>query len=213
MRLLSPVFGSVLVRACGPVAALLATAACVPTSAHAPEPASRAAFGHHGRGDLDAARELDQEGVRAFREARFADAIRYFIASYRMGGPSSELWNVARCRERMDDPEGAATAIEQYLAQRDLTTLDRTEAEHEAQWLRTRPSMLTVTTIPSGAVVTLDGRQTVGPTPVSLAIRPGAHTLVVRRDGFAPETRPLEARFGRAVIVSLELARSGADSR
>jgi hypothetical protein len=213
MRLPSSVFGSVLLRACGPVAALLVTTACATTSAHAPGANGRASLARHGHGDLDAARELDQEGVRAFRDARFSDAIRYFVAAYRLGGPSSELWNVARCREHMDDPEGAATALEQYLAQRDLSTQDRVEAEHEAQWLRTRPSMLTVTTTPSGAVVTLDGRQTVGPTPVSLEIRPGAHTLVVRRDGFAIERRPLEARFGRAVIVSLELARAGPETR
>jgi hypothetical protein len=193
--------------------ALLATAACVPVSSRPAELPGDHAPARHGHTDLDAARELDQEGVRAFREARFADAIRYFVASYRMGGPSSELWNVARCRERMDDPEGAANALEQYLAQRDLTAQDRTEAEREAATLRARPSVLTVTTIPAGAVVTLDGRQTAGPTPVSLEIRAGSHTLVVRRDGFATQMRPLEARFGRAVIVSLELARAGTETR
>jgi hypothetical protein len=151
--------------------------------------------------------------VRAFRDGRFADAIRYFRAAYRMGGPSSELWNVARSRERMDDAEGAAAAIEQYLAQRDLGAQDRADAERELSALRSRSSTLTVTTFPAGAVVTLDGRQAAGPTPVSLEIRPGAHTLSVHRDGYATQTRPLEARYGRAVIVSLELARAGGASR
>jgi hypothetical protein len=195
------------------VIALLVTAACVPASPHALDPGDGQGGARRGRGTLDAARELDQEGVRSFRDGRYADAIRYFHAAYRLGGPSSELWNIARCREHMDDAEGAAEAIEQYLAQRDLGPQDRADAERELGALRSRSSMLTVTTVPAGAVVTLDGRQAAGPTPLSLEIRPGAHTLSVHRDGYATETRPLEARFGRAVIVSLELARTGGDSR
>lgn len=187
--------------------ALLAAAACTPASTRPPlTPDDDGTTDVRARPNLDAARELDQDGVRSFREGRYADAIRYFVAAYRMGGPSSELWNVARCRERLDDAEGAATAIDEYLGQRDLSPLDRAEAERERHALRARPSMLTVTTSPPGAVVTLDGNRTVGPTPLSVDIPAGSHTIAVRRDGYAPESRPLEARFGRAVIVSLDLA-------
>jgi hypothetical protein len=195
------------------VLVLLATAACVQAAPRPPDAGDGGGVARVGRANLDAARELDQEGVRAFRDGRFADAIRYFRAAYRTGGPSSELWNIARSRERMDDAEGAAAAIEQYLAQRDLGAQDRADAERELSALRSRSSTLTVTTVPTGAVVTLDGRQAAGPTPVSLEIRPGAHTLSVHRDGYATETRPLDARYGRAVIVSLELARAGGASR
>ncbi len=187
------------------VLALLGAAACVDNETH---------FYASGEGDeirtklrpsLASARELDQEGVRAFREGRYADAVRYFATAYRMGGPASELWNMARARERMDQPEEAARAIEEYLGQRDLSAADRADAERELHALHTRPSMLTVTTSPPGAVVTVDGKQTVGPTPVSVAVRAGSHTIAVRREGYMTQTRPLEARFGRAVIVSLDL--------
>jgi hypothetical protein len=161
-----------------------------------------------GRPNVDSARELDQEGVRAFREGRYADAIRYFRSAYRLGGPSSELWNLARTHEKLDDPEGAVAAIDEYLGLRDLSPQDRLEAEREVRALRSRPSMLTVTTTPSGAVVTIDGRQTVGPTPISVEVAPGAHAIAIRREGYVTENRPLEARFGRAVIVSLDLARA-----
>lgn len=191
------------------VLALLATAACVQPGARGPETSDDPLAGHRTAPDLDAARELDQQGVRAFREGRYSDAIRFFRAAYRLGGPSSELWNVARSRERMDDAESAADAIAQYLAQRDLTPQDRGEADRELQALRARPSILTVITVPPGAVVTVDGKQTAGPTPVSLEVRPGPHTLAVHHDGYAIETRPLESRFGRAVIVWLDLARRG----
>jgi len=188
------------------VLVLLATSACVQTGTREAGVDDTGAAVRRSKPDLEAARELDQQGVRAFREARFSDAIRYFLAAYRLGAPSSELWNVARSRERMDDAETAAGAIEQYLTQQDLGLQDRAEAERELQALRARPSVLTVITVPAGAVVTVDGKQTAGPTPVSLEIRPGPHTLAVHHDGYATETRPLESRFGRAVIVSLDFA-------
>ncbi len=184
--------------------ALCAVVSCALPASRWPEdvPDSRA------HPNLESARELDQEGVRAFRDARYADAMRYFRAAYRLGGPSSELWNAARSQERLDDGEGAVSTIEEYLSLHDLSPQDRAEAEHELHDVRTRPSTLTVTTMPSGAIVTIDGRQTVGPTPLSVEVPAGAHTIAVRRDGFALRTEPLEARFGHAIIVSLDLERA-----
>jgi PEGA domain len=157
------------------------------------------------RPNVAAARDLDQEGVRSFREGRYSDAIEYFRAAYRLGGPSSELWNIVRSRERLDDPEGACSAIDEYLAQQDLSPQDRAEADREQRTLRTRPSVLTLTTTPAGATVTVDGKETAGPTPVSIEVSPGQHTIAVMHEGYAGETRRLDARFGHAVIVSLDL--------
>ena len=111
--------------------ALLPTLACVPRRPARPSPRPTAIRRRAPHPDLEAARELDQQGVRAFRDARFADAIRFFRSAYRLGGPSSELWNIARSRERMDDAEAASTAIVQYLAQPDLGAQDRADAERE----------------------------------------------------------------------------------
>jgi hypothetical protein len=159
------------------------------------------------RPNVAAARELDREGVYSFREAHFADALRYFRMAYRLGGPSTELWNVARTLEKLDDGDGANRAIDEYLAHGDLSPQDRADAEREARALRSRSSMLSVTTTPGGATVSVDGKQIVGVTPISIEIAPGSHTVVVRL-GYAAETRSVEARFGRAVIESLDLARA-----
>jgi hypothetical protein len=190
----------------------LATSACVHAAA-APATPVRLTDEQDGvfiraRADVGAARELDHEGVRSFREGRYMDAIRYFRASHRLGGPSSELWNIARSREKLDDPEQAALTIDEYLAERDLSPQDRADAEREVRTLRARPSLLTVTTNPTGAVAAVDGRPLAATTPLSVEISAGAHTLTVRRDGYAAETRPVDARFGRALIVSLDLARA-----
>jgi hypothetical protein len=157
--------------------------------------------------NVDAARELDQEGIRSFRDARYGDAILYFRSAHRLGGPSSELWNIARSLERMDDAEGACQAISEYLAERGLAPQDRMEAEREAHALRARPSALTVTTTPTGALVSLD-RKPVGPAPVTVEIPPGAHVVTIVREGYAPAEATVTARFGRAAIVSLDLSRA-----
>jgi hypothetical protein len=191
------------------VLAMLGAAACVDNGTHYFASDDGEGIRTKLRPSLESARELDQEGVRAFKEGRYADAVRYFAVAYRMGGPGSELWNIARARERMDEPEEAARAIEEYLGQRDLSATDRAGAERELQALHSRPSMLTVTTMPAGAVVTVDGKQTVGPTPVSVEVRAGSHTIAVHHEGYLTITRPLEARFGRAVIVSLDLEGGG----
>lgn len=191
------------------VIALLATACagCMPTrrAQHPVADPQEAAPAHP---NVIAARELDQEGVRNFREGRYAEAIRYFRAAHRLGGPSSELWNVARSLERLDDAEGAAGAIDEYLAASDLSAQDRAEAERELRSLRLRPSTLTVTTMPPGAAASVDGKPAAVATPFSLEVSAGRHTVEVRLDGFFVETRAVDARFGHAVILSLDLTRA-----
>jgi hypothetical protein len=190
-------------------AALLAATSCVPPEGggavdvpHGVPPRSAA------HASVDAARELDQEGVRSYRAGHYSDAIAYFRGAYELGGPSSELWNIVRCREGMDDAEGAAAAIDDYLGLADVLPKDRADAAREAQALRARPSALTVSTTPPGASVTVDGKPAPSATPFSTDLRAGSHTIAVQRSGYLPVTQAVEARFGRAVIVTLDLERA-----
>ncbi len=162
----------------------------------------------HEWSSLDAARELDQQGVRSFRDGHYADAVNYFRAARGLGGPSTELWNIARCEERLDDGEAASAALDEYLAQADLSPLDRAEGERESKTLRTRSSTLTVTTTPPGASIAIDAQPETRSTPSSLEVSAGLHTVTIRHPGFLPQTQSIEARFGRAIIVALYLVRS-----
>ncbi len=64
--------------------------------------------------------------------------------------------------------------------------------------------MLTVATTPEGAAVGIDGKPA-GMSPVTIEVRPGSHTLSLRREGCADEVRPAEAHVGRALVSSLDL--------
>ncbi len=191
-------------RRVGWFAALAVLASCTPGAGRrsgAPESPIPA----HAAPNLDGARELDQQGVKAFGEARYSDAALLFRGARALGGPPTEVWNVARCLERLDDAEGASAAIDEYLAAREVAAQDRAEAERESRAIKARPSWLTVTTTPSGASVSVDGQAEGGPTPTSLSVRPGSHTVSVKLAGRAPASKTVDARFGRALVVALDL--------
>jgi tetratricopeptide (TPR) repeat protein len=61
--------------------------------------------------DLARARVLDQQGTKAFVDGRYNDAIRYYEEAYRLGGPPFELWNIAKCYVRLDQPEQATEML------------------------------------------------------------------------------------------------------
>jgi hypothetical protein len=159
--------------------------------------------------ELARARALDREGVRAYKEERYNDAIRYFSEAFRLGGPATELWNIAKCHARLDQPEEAAGALEEYLAQPGLSASDRAEATQQLQDIKRRRSTLTVASSPPGATVYVDGRRNApaGTTPLSLEVGPGAHTVTIEHAGYEPHTKRVEASYGRAVIVDAQLTR------
>ena len=183
--------------------------ACVPTSRPGdtlmPAP-KRTDAGAIKGSDLDAARELDQQGVKAFAAGRYREAIRFFQEAWRLGGPPTEIWNIARCHDRLDEPEESAKAIEQYLAIPAVGGDERIEAQRELERLKTRPSMIIAVTAPPGAAISVDG-QSAGMSPMSLEVAAGAHTVVFKRDGYAPRTAHVDARFGRGVILEIELVK------
>jgi PEGA domain-containing protein len=161
-----------------------------------------------GQADLARARALDKEGAKAYSEGRYNDAIRYFEEAHRVGGPPFELWNVAKCHLRLDQPEQAAEMLERYLATPSLPPEDRDEATQQLESLRKRPSTLTVSSSPAGAAVTVDGKPIEGAkTPLSVAVGPGPHTVTVNGGSHGKYTRQVEARYGRAIILDAPLAK------
>jgi hypothetical protein len=158
--------------------------------------------------DVARARALDQQGVRAYREERYNDAIRFFEESLKVGGPPSEIWNIAKCHVHMDEPEEGAKYIEQYLDQKGLSPADRAEAEQQLREIQHRHSILSVESSPAGATVYLEGRRWAGVTPATIDIAPGDHKLTIEAAGHDAVERSITAKYGRAVIVDVHLAKN-----
>jgi hypothetical protein len=151
--------------------------------------------------DLSRAREKDKEGAKAYGEGRYADAIRFFDEAYHLGGPPFELWNIAKCHLRLDEPDRAAEMLERYLATPNVPKGDRIEVNQQLEVLKKRSSQLTVTSTPAGAVVTIDGKAADTTTPTTVTVGPGRHTVVVAPKDGPPVTKEVEARYGRPLTV------------
>ena len=193
----------------GPLATVLSVmVALVPALALAQAPPARApSTPSRSAEDLARARVLDQQGAKAYTDGRYNDAIRYFEESHRLGGPPFELWNIAKCHVRLDQPEQAAEMLERYLATPTLPTEERDEATQQLESLRRRPSTVTIASNPTGAAVTLDGRPAEGSkTPTSFNVQPGPHTITLTAPKHAVYTQTFEARYGRAIILDVPLA-------
>jgi hypothetical protein len=182
-------------------ALLTCFALCVSTNAFAQERAATP--------DLRRARELDQQGGRAFKDGRFKDAITFFGEAFRFGAPPVELWNIAKCHLKLDEPEAAEESFRQFLAQPDLTAQDRADATQELGELRGRPSTLAIDSDPSGATFTIDNAAAArGTTPGSIDIPPGTHHVHVEKEKVGAYDVEVNARLGRALIVQGRLAQN-----
>jgi hypothetical protein len=154
----------------------------------------------HAQDDaLARARFLDQQGVRAFGEGRFRDAATLFNESFRAGGPATELWNVARCQLKLDDPDAARRTLEAYLDRTDLSADDRAEGKRLFDEIERRVSTFVVASTPTSSTVTVDGH-VVGTTPYTSTLQPGPHEITI-----GSMTKHIVARDGRAVVLSVEL--------
>lgn len=157
--------------------------------------------------DLKRARELDGQGSRAFKDGRFKDAITFFGEAFRYGAPSIEIWNIAKCHLKLDEPEAAEDSFRKFLEQPDLTAQDRADATQELNELRGRPSTLAIDSDPSGATFTIDNAAASrGTTPGSIDIPPGRHHVHVEKEKVGAYDVDVDARLGRALIVQGHLA-------
>lgn len=153
--------------------------------------------------ELARARFLDQQGVRAFGENRFRDAMALFSASYRAGGPPTELWNVARCQLKLDNPEDARRTLEEYLERKDLSDADRTEGKRLLDEIERRQSTFVVAVSPAGVPVMVDGNA-IGTAPLASTLSPGPHEIKIGQT-----VKHVEARDGRAIVLSIDLETGG----
>jgi hypothetical protein len=150
--------------------------------------------------DLSDARFFDHQGALQYQRGRYREALALFERSYARGGPPIELWNMARCHLKLEEPGRAAARLKEMLAREGVSAADRREAEALLDAIRRRPSLLVVS-VAAGAAVELDGRP-IGRTPLATEVGPGSHVLVVTPEGGGrPTTREIVAANGEPIVV------------
>lgn len=135
---------------------------------------------------MEEGRALYEAGLIAAEAERWADAERNFRRAYRLTRSAAALFNLALAHRALGQPVDAVAALDELLARSDLET----ELRERASRLRAVAAEEIAELVLIGLSndrryeVALDQRLVAdeGERPLTIAVDPGARTLVVRRD-------------------------------
>ncbi len=202
--------GSVLTRAI-PSQAQKATVAPTATSdaSSAPNMAPKLELEGPEAEAKERARVLFQQGVSAYREGKFYDAVAVFLQTQRVYPDTQLCFNIARAYENLGNASAALRYYRDYLRQADRPS-DGEEVRERVRKLEQQlgqrgVQQLTVLTLPDAATVVLDGKP-VGIAPWTGETYPGKHRLAVSLDGHVPQEQVIEVDAYAALDVSLQLS-------
>lgn len=165
--------------------------------------------GHAQDMDLAAEAELHfQLGIDAYLGRQYQQALEHLMLSNRLAPNPSVAFNIGRAYEKLGN---YAQAYAYYQAAADgwVGTERVAQAGAAISAIRGRLALVSVVTDPPGAAVFVDrvnlGQR--GTTPLTIAVSPGEHSIVVQLDGHEElRTAAIAARRGETQAVSLELA-------
>jgi hypothetical protein len=151
----------------------------------------------------EAARHFE-EGTRLYIAGRYQQAIDEFEAANAIAPAPANLFNLARCHEKLGEFRTAFAFYDRYLADADAP--DREVVERRVADLRAMPVDLFVSTSPVGArVVVDDAEPEPDRTPSIVRLRPGRHVLRIEREGHLSAERTVELRPLTSARVHLDL--------
>jgi len=162
-----------------------------------------------------AARKRYAEALRAYKEARYKDAIDLFIEVDRIFPSAALSFNIARAYGKIGDTASSLAWYRDYL-RRAQDAPDRGEIEATVSELARKLAakgvqQITVLSEPLGATVVVDDRP-VGVTPWTGELPPGSHRIVLSLKGFKDADRTIELEPRTPQEVSLELVPAPADA-
>jgi tetratricopeptide (TPR) repeat protein len=158
--------------------------------------------------DRATARRAFERGSRLYQQARYAEAAAAFEEAYRAVPNGVVLYNLGQCYEKLGELEKALSSYREYLRlvpqAEDREAVQTIIASLEGRLEAVKRPKVTLSSEPSGALVSLDGQER-GPTPWSEPVEVGTHQLSLALKGYQPLRRELEVRAGEPVQLHLVL--------
>ncbi|MCY1073669.1 TonB-dependent receptor domain-containing protein [Archangium lansingense] len=145
-------------------------------------------------------------GNEAYARGQYVEALRSYFSSYRLVPNRNVLFNIARCYEALTRYNEAYRYYND-LAQEQLTGSDEAEIRRSLERLRPKVALVRVTTEPPGAEVLVD-REDLGIrglSPQTLALPPGRHKVMVRKEGYRPAEETVYIARGRSAPQEFKL--------
>ena len=156
--------------------------------------------------DTELAKAHFHTGEIYYDRGRFPDAAREFEEAYRLSNRAELLYNMGKSYDGAGDYARALAAYRRWLAQV-KEGADRPAVSDRVTKLGGLVGHIEIVASVDGAQVELDGNQ-LGVTPLSetLEVNPGAHAVVVTREGYRTFREKLVATPGgeRKVDAKLE---------
>lgn len=164
---------------------------------------ARPALANNTADEADVAFELGNE---AYAKGDYNEALRSYFTSYRLVPNRNVLFNIARCYEAQNRFNEAYRYYNDLLAE-DLPDDDASEVRRSLERLRPKVALVRVTTSPEGAEVYIDRTDlgSRGRSPQTLALAPGRHKVMVKKEGYRPTEATVQLTRGKAVAQSFEL--------
>src|SRR6185503_1018345 len=134
--------------------------------------------------EADVAFELGNE---AYARGNYNEALQSYFTSYRLVPNRNVLFNIARCYEAQNRFNEAYRYYND-LSGESLPDEDAADIRRSLERLRSKVALVRVITTPEGAEVYIDradlgGR---GRSPQTLALPPGRHKVMVKKEGYRP---------------------------
>ncbi|MFL5345523.1 MAG: TonB-dependent receptor domain-containing protein [Hyalangium sp.] len=155
--------------------------------------------------EADVAFELGNE---AYSKGNYNEALRSYFTSYRLVPNRNVLFNIARCYEAQNRFNEAYRYYNDLLAGDPLPDEDAAEVHHALERLRPKVALVRVASTPEGAEVYIDRADlgSRGRSPQTLALSPGRHKVMVKKEGYRPAEASVLVSRGRSVSQEFELS-------
>jgi hypothetical protein len=156
--------------------------------------------------DLAEAKASFRRGVELYRDRRWKEAMEEFQAAYRAKPHGALHYNVAQCRERLDDWPGAIRSYHDYLRELpgagDKDAVEAAVKRLEEKLAKAGVQVLLLDSTPPGARVVVEGLER-GLTPLHLVLQPGAYAVGLALSGYAAWGAKVE--MGAVTSVALDV--------
>jgi outer membrane receptor for ferrienterochelin and colicins len=153
--------------------------------------------------EADVAFELGNE---AYARGNYNEALSSYFTSYRLVPNRNVLFNIARCYEAQNRFNEAYRYYND-LSGESLPEDDAAEIRRSLERLRSKVALVRVITVPEGAEVYIDRADlgSRGRSPQTLALPPGRHKVMVKKEGYRPAEASVYLAKGRAVTQDFNL--------
>lgn len=146
-------------------------------------------------------------GVESFAKGDYRTSLGHLLASNRLSPNKNVLYNIARCYEQLKQYDLAYQSYAGYVSREELDDGRRRDALDAMTALQPQVALVLIETTPPGSAVYIDRTDLGirGTSPITLAVPPGEHKIIVAHEGYRPSEKTLSVKTGSTTQAGLAL--------